>query len=91
MADVGVHCADGAVRSALRQLGGQLAESALDEVDPRARGRGEVEVEPGVLSEPALDLRDLVAGGVVEHKVHVEVRGELASIVLRNFRNSAAR
>ena len=80
-----------AVRRGAEELGGQLGEPALDEVDPRAAGRGEVQDEPGVLREPALDGRGLVAGGVVEHEVHVEVGGHSWSIVLRNFRNSTAR
>jgi len=56
LADVGVQRADGAVRAAAQEFRGELAEPLLDEVDPRARGRCEVKVKPGVLSEPASDL-----------------------------------
>ena len=58
-------------------LGGQLAEPALDEVQPGG-GRGEVQDEPGVREQPALDRRGLVRRGVVEHQVHVEVGRDLA-------------
>ena len=61
-ADVGVEGADAGVRAAAQQLGGQLPEPALDEVDPAAGGRGEVQDEPRVLSEPSFDLRGLVGG-----------------------------
>jgi len=37
-----------------------------------------VQVKPGVRREPASDLRGLVAGGVVEHEVHVELGGDIA-------------
>ena len=36
LADVGVQSADRVVRAAAQQLGGQLGEPALDEVDPAA-------------------------------------------------------
>jgi hypothetical protein len=35
---------------------GELAEEDLDEVQPRARGRGEVQVKARVLGQPGLDL-----------------------------------
>jgi hypothetical protein len=54
---------------------GQLTEPSLDEVDPVAGGRGEVQHEPGVLGEPTLDLWGLVRRAVVQHQVHVEVGG----------------
>jgi hypothetical protein len=34
---------------------GELAEEAFDEVQPRARGRGEVQVEARVLCQPLLE------------------------------------
>src|SRR4051812_30755187 len=56
-ADVNVESADAGVRAAAQQLGGQLSEPALDEVDPAAGGRGEVQDEARVAGEPAFDLR----------------------------------
>src|ERR1700704_5550955 len=46
LADVGVQRADGAVRAATQELGGELAEPPLHEVYPRARRRGEAQVKP---------------------------------------------
>ena len=43
---------------------GELTEPALDEVEPGARGRGEVEVEAGVLGQPGIDVGVLVWRGV---------------------------
>jgi len=34
----------------------EIAEPTLDEVQPRARGRDEVQVETGVLEEPGVDV-----------------------------------
>ena len=70
--------ADGAVRAARAASAGQLGEPALDEVQPRRAGRGEVQHEARVGGQPALDRRRLVGGGVVEHEVDVEVGGDLA-------------
>ena len=43
----GLEVADGAVRAAFEQLAGQFAEPALDEVQPGARGRREVQTKRG--------------------------------------------
>src|SRR3954447_4359273 len=72
-ADVGIERADAGMRAAPEQLGGQLCEPALDEVQPTAGGRGEVQHKAGVLGEPALDLRGFVRRAVVEHEMHIEM------------------
>ena len=72
-ADVGVEFADGAVRAAPEQLGGELGEPALDEVQPRRAGGREVQEEARVCGQPALDRRRLVGDAVVEHEVDVEL------------------
>jgi hypothetical protein len=52
--------------AALDLLGRQLAEPALHEVEPGARGRGEMELEAGVAEQPAVDGRSLVGGVVIQ-------------------------
>ena len=59
-------------------LGGQFGKPALDEVQPRAAGRGEVQLEAGVRGEPVLDRRRLVRAAVVEHDMHVEFDRDFA-------------
>ena len=59
-------------------LVGELGEPALDEVDPRAVGRREVQVKPGVAHEPAVDLGGLVRRDVVDDEVDVEIVGHAA-------------
>ena len=54
--DVGGEFFDVAVGGALQFLGGQGGEPAFDEVHPRPVGGREVEVEPGVAQQPAMDL-----------------------------------
>ena len=54
-------------------LVGEPGEPALDEVEPRAVGRGEVQMEPRTLGEPAADERGLVRAVVVQNQVDVEV------------------
>ena len=56
-------------------IAGDLAEPALDEVEPAAVGRGEVQDEPRVAFEPAFDRRGLVGGVVVHDHVHGQVGG----------------
>ena len=46
-------------------FGGQVAEEALDHVQPRRRGRVEVNGEAWMLCQPLLHLRMLVRGMVV--------------------------
>ena len=72
-ADVGFEFFDAAVGAAAQFAVGQLGEPAFDEVEPRGVGRGEVQVEPGVLGQPLLDLRGLVGGVVVTDQVQLQV------------------
>ena len=62
--------------TALEQLGGELGEPALDLVQPRRAGRDEVQVEPRVGGQPALDGVGLVGGVVVADQVHLEILGD---------------
>ncbi len=57
-----------AAHAALRERG----EPALHLVEPRRRGRGEVNVEARMTGEPVLDGRRLVGAVVVHHQVDVE-------------------
>ena len=50
-------------------LSGDLGEEAFDQVEPRHRGRREMQVEPGMAFEPSLGLRCLVGGVVVDDQV----------------------
>src|SRR3954465_8000696 len=59
-------------------FGRQLGEPALDEVQPRAAGRREVQDEAGMRGEPAPDRRGLVRAAVVEHEMDVEVGRDFA-------------
>jgi glycogen operon protein len=68
--DVGVEGADRAVRATLQLLGGQFAEPAFDEVEPRRAGRGEVHDEARVGQQPAFHRGRLVGRGVVEHDMN---------------------
>ncbi len=54
----------------------QLGKPALDQVQPAAGGRGEVQNKAGVRLQPAFDRRGLVRGGVVQDQVHVEIGGD---------------
>ena len=80
------------MRAAAQLLGGQLGEPALDEVQPRAAGRGEVQDEPRVREQPALDRRRLVGGGCCRARgARRARRGPRGRCVCRNFLNSIAR
>ncbi len=63
--DVGDAVEDAAAECLL----GQLAEPALDDVQPRARGRGEVQVGARVLGEPGADVVGFVGAVVVDDQV----------------------
>lgn len=58
---------------------GQLFEPPLDEVRPRRRRRGEMQMPPGPLRmiEPAGDLWSHVSGEVVQDDVDLEVAGDV--------------
>jgi hypothetical protein len=67
--DGGVEVADGMKDAALETPLRQLGEEALDRVEPRARGRREVESEALMAVEPGSHLGMLVSGVVVEDDV----------------------
>jgi Integrase core domain len=48
---------------------GELAEEPLDEVQPRARGRREVQVKPWVLGQPRVHVRVLVGAVIIEDQM----------------------
>jgi hypothetical protein len=57
----------------LQHLSGQEGEPALDLVDPRGSGRGEVHVEAGMAGQLPTDCRCLVGGEVVADEVNVQL------------------
>lgn len=63
------------VDAAFEQLIGEEPEPALDSVDPRRPGRGEVDREPRVFGQPICDSGGFVGGQVVIYQVHVELVG----------------
>ena len=77
-ADVGVERADGLVGAAAQLFVGQLSEPAFDQIQPRAGGRGEVQLEAGMLSQPPLDFGVVVGGVVVEDQVDLKAFGDFA-------------
>lgn len=64
------HAAD---REALQLALAQLAEEALDQIEPGGRGRQEVEMDARMPVQPRLHLRVLVSGVVVQDEVEVEL------------------
>ena len=76
--DRGDQVGDAVEDAAAERLVGELAEPALDQVQPRRRGRGEVQVEPRVLGQPGLDVGVLVGGVVVQDQVDLQALGDLA-------------
>ena len=54
--DRGDEVGDGVEDAAADRFVGQLPEPALDQVEPGRGGRGEVQVEPGMLGQPGLDV-----------------------------------
>jgi hypothetical protein len=63
-----LHAAEGATPEAVFS---QVAEEALHHIEPGAAGGSEVHMEPGMASEPALDL-GMFVGGIVVHN-HVDL------------------
>jgi hypothetical protein len=62
-----------AVHAAPRLLIGQLGEPALDQVQPGAVGRGEVDVKARPFRQPVPNQRHLMRPVVVHDQMHVEV------------------
>jgi hypothetical protein len=58
-------------------LVGEFAEPTLDQFEPARRGGCEVQVEPGVLGQPCLDLGVLVGVVVVQDKVDLQRLGHV--------------
>ena len=56
---------------------GELSEPPLHQVEPGARCGREVEVEPGVLGQPGLDVVMAPGAVVVGYDVHGEALGHL--------------
>src|SRR5260221_6325847 len=67
--DGGLEVDDRAKDAALEAAAGEFGEEALDGIEPRARGRGEVEDEARMARQPGLDLRMLMGGVVVDDDV----------------------
>jgi hypothetical protein len=65
---------DAGEAAAADALGGDLAEPAFDQVQPRARGRDEVHVEAWMFREPLADAGMLVPAVVVDDQVQVQLR-----------------
>ena len=73
---------DRAVSAAPQLVLGQAGEEALDQVEPRIVGRGEMAVEARVAEKPLPDLGRLVRAVVVEDQMDVEFRrNELIDIL----------
>src|SRR5665647_2465589 len=77
VADVGAQLAHRTVDAAARLARGQLGEPALDEVQPRGAGGGEVQREARMGEQPAPHRRGLVGGVVVEDEVDLKVGRDL--------------
>ena len=58
--DGGGEFRDAAKHAVAQTFGGDVAEEALDHVEPRRRSRSEVNVNAPMLSQPLLDLRMFV-------------------------------
>src|SRR5437899_11945058 len=63
-----------AMHAASKLLVGERREPALDQVDPRGAGRGDVHVVSRMAHQPAVDERRLVGSVVVENHMHIERR-----------------
>src|SRR6202034_4316928 len=67
--DRGLELDDRAEGAAFEPTPGQLGEEALHGVEPGGRGRGEMEDEPRMPTEPGANFGMLVGGVVVEDEV----------------------
>ena len=73
----GFQRARAAMGAALDLLLGQRGEPALDQVEPRRAGRGEMHMKPRMAGQPSAHARRLVGAVVVENQMNVEVRRDL--------------
>jgi hypothetical protein len=78
-------------RPPAQYAGLDLAEEALDEVEPGGTGRGEVHFETGMAQQPPADCSGLVGAVVVQDEVDVEVVRDLTVDLVGNFTNSVER
>ncbi len=78
LVDGGLEFGNTAEHAAADALLCQLAEPALDEIEPRRRRGNEVKVEAGVLREPLLHLLMLVRGVVVHDQMQLQRRWRFA-------------
>src|SRR5918999_1697281 len=76
--DVGFEGLGRAMDATADFLVGEQREEALDLADPGGRGRGEVDVPAGALGEPVADELGLVAAGIVDDEMDVEIGGHVA-------------
>ena len=76
--DVGFEGLGRSMDAAADLLLGEQREEALDLVDPGGRGRGEVDVPAGALGEPVADEPGLVAAGIVDDEMDVEIGRHVA-------------
>ena len=68
----GFEFGDGGEDTATNALLSDQTEEALDLIEPRGRGGGEVQVKAGVLGQPGLNVGVLVGGVVVEDQVEIK-------------------
>jgi hypothetical protein len=69
--DGGDEVGHGRKAAAAQRLAGEDREERLDQVQPRARGRGDVQGDPRVAGQPGAHRRVLVGGQVVDHHVQL--------------------
>src|SRR5262245_8165278 len=80
--DSGLEIDDALEDAAFEPLPGQLGEKTLDGIEPGGRGRGEMEVEPGMPFEPGPHLRMLMRRIVVDDQVQLSAgRGFAVDLV----------
>ena len=83
--DRGDEVGHGVEDAAPQRFVGQFPEPAFDQVEPRRRCRGEVEVEPRVFVQPVRNVFVLVGGVVVAGLGGSQVRGHLRVDGLEEF------
>jgi hypothetical protein len=88
--DCGFEFSDVVENASPYALSGDFGEEPLDEVEPGAGRRREVQDEAFVSRQPALHGRCLVGSVVVEDQMQIEMGGVSRSIFLRKGRNSSA-
>src|SRR6476469_4469514 len=64
--------ADTGESATLEPAAAQKGKPALNQVEPRGRGRGEVQVKVWPLDQPVVDQSGLVGLQIVEHEMHLQ-------------------